>query len=167
MMTKKLLAPLALLVLGFAAVPAAAQDPKPAFKARAEAANVQTNGNNDTQTFAGKAEAAYEPSANRYYGKASFLYGKDGTSESANRAFAEARYERALTERFFVFLAGTALADRPSGYDARFTVGPGVGYEILKTDRHHLKALLGILWAYDNLTDGTNESYVVGKAEAD
>lgn len=158
------------------ALPAAAiAEDKPAFQGRAEAAYVKTGGNTSTDTLAAKLEASYEPSANRYYGKAFALYGKTDGDETTNKVGAEARYERALTDRLFVFAAATYLSDNFSGYDSQVTLGPGVGYEVLKTPQHHLKALASVLYAYDNFSnsadnpalDEASNTYAAAKAEGD
>lgn len=167
MMTKRLLTLAALLALAFAALPAAAVESKPVFQGRAEASYVRTSGNTDTETFAGKLEASYEPSANRYYGKAGALYGKTDGDATANQWHLEGRYERALTERLFAFAAATYVNDDFSGYKYQATVGPGLGYEFLKTDRHHLKGLASILYAYDKFDDGESDSYAAGQVQGD
>ncbi|MDF1552727.1 MAG: DUF481 domain-containing protein [Deferrisomatales bacterium] len=140
------------------------------WKARSEISYVQTNGNTDTQTFAGKIEASADATPNRYFANAKGLYGATGGDITSSRWFAGARYERALTDRLFAFAAADYLKDTFSGYDMRVTVGPGAGYDFLKTDVHTLKGLLSVLYVQEDLhavpepADDT-ESYAAGKAE--
>ena len=144
-----------------------AEEPKPVFKARGEVAFVKTSGNTDTQTLAAKLEASYEPDVNRYYGKAGALYGKTDGDETQNKWFLDGRYERALTDRLFAFAAAGYMRDKFSGYNYQTTLGPGVGYQFIKTEEHQLKGLVSIIWAYDRFSDGGSDSYAAGKAAAD
>ena len=137
------------------------------WKSHAELSYAQTNGNTDTKTFAGKLETSLDLSPNRYYLKAGGLYGEDEGDKTASRWLADGRYERAFTERFFGFLTASYLKDTFSGYDSRISAGPGVGYDIVKTEDHLLKGLLGVLYTWDNLTDGTTDDYAAGKAAID
>ncbi len=148
----------------------AAEGGETEWKVRSELSYVQTTGNTDNQTLAGKIEASADATPNRYFAKAKGLYGKTGGDVTSSSWTAGARYERAITERFFAFVAADYLKDTFSGYDMRVTVGPGAGYDFLKTDAHTLKGLLSVLYVQENLhavpepTDD-EESYAAGKAE--
>jgi putative salt-induced outer membrane protein len=137
------------------------------WKSHVEFSYAQTNGNTDTKTLAGKLESSLDFSPNRYFLKALGLYGEQDGNKTASKWFVEGRYERAFTERFFGFLTADYLKDTFSGYDSRISAGPGVGYEIVKTEDHLLKGLLGLLYSWDNLTDGTTDNYASGKAAID
>lgn len=156
----------AALALAAAALSASAEEPKSPWKARAEASYVQTDGNTSTQTVAAKAEASYEPNPDRYYGKAAWMYGKDHRTTTSNKYFIDGRYERSITDRLFGFINANFSKDKFSGYDYQWYAGPGLGYEFIKTDNHHLKGLIGVLYSYDKFSAGSHESYAAGRASA-
>ncbi|MBI5442598.1 MAG: DUF481 domain-containing protein, partial [Deltaproteobacteria bacterium] len=147
------------LALTAAAFPAGAEEPKSPWKAQAAASYVRTSGNTSTQTVATTAEAAYEPNPNRYYGKAGWMYGKTEDQATANKYFLDGRYERTIADRLFGFVNANFQKDKFSGYDYQWYVGPGVGYEFIKTDNHHLKGLVGVLYSYDKFPADANKDH--------
>ncbi len=159
----------AALVLGGVAF-AAGGDGEPAspWKGKAEAGWVKTSGNTDTTTAAGKVEVEADYAPNRYFGKASALYGTTDGEETANRWYAEFRYERLLADRLFVFAVADYRKDKFAGYDARVTAGPGVGYDVVKSARLTFKTLGSVLYTHDNfVNDPETDAYVSGKAAGD
>lgn len=142
---------------------AAASAEEQGLKGRAEASYVRTSGNTDTQTLAGKVSGAYEAGANRYFLKANVLFAKSDGDETSNRWLLEGRYERALTDRLFAFAEASYLKDKFAGYDSKIQLGPGAGYEFIKTERHLLKGLASLLYTWDNYTDDGTDSYPTAK----
>ena len=137
------------------------------WKTHVELSYVATNGNTDTQTFAAKLESKLEGEISRYFVKASGLYAKSNDQETANQWLLNGRYEKILTKKMFAFVDATYLADKFSGYDYRVSVGPGIGYDIIKSERHDLKGLFSVLYYYDKFSEGTDssDSYAAGKGE--
>lgn len=154
----------AVLAISCAHIAAAADD---GLKGRAEASYVHTSGNTDTQTLAAQIKGGYEAGANRYFIRGAAMYGKTDGEETSNRWLADGRYERGITERFFAFLEASYLKDKFAGFDSKIQAGPGLGYDVIKTDRQLLKVLLSILYTWDNYTDGTDDEYATGKAAGD
>ena len=173
-MIRRIVLPAAAVVASLLTVPAgaaegtAAEAPK-GWKFRAEGSYVRTTGNTDTQTLGAVLDASreVEGDANRYYAKGKALFAENDGDQTANRWFAEGRYERGFTERFFGFLTASYLKDKFSGYEYRFNAGPGLGYDLVKTERHRLKGLLGVLWSHDEFEEGGSDSYAMGKATLD
>ncbi|MBI5017127.1 MAG: DUF481 domain-containing protein [Deltaproteobacteria bacterium] len=160
----------AAVALGAEAFPARAEEPKSPWKAQAAASYARTSGNTSTQTVAATAEAAYEPNPNRYYGKAGWMYGKNEGLTNTNKYYLDGRYERTITDRLFGFVNANFQKDKFSGYDYQWYVGPGLGYEFIKTDNHHLKGLAGVLYSYDKFPLGDSkdhDSYAAGLASAE
>ncbi len=151
---------------GFAAE--AGGEPTRAWKSKAEAGWVKTSGNTDTTTLAGKLEVSADYAPDRFFGKASGLYGTTDGEETANRWYAEFRYERLVTERLFGFATADYRKDKFAGYDARITAGPGVGYDLVKNPRLTFKALGSLLYTHDNFADDPEtDAYASGKAAGD
>ena len=148
----------------------AAEAGKTEWKTRSELSYVRTTGNTDTQTFAGKIETSADATPNRYFAKAKGLYGKDSGTISTSQWIVAGRYERALSERMFGFLAADYLKDTFGGFDMRVTIGPGVGYDFLTGVVHNLKGLFSVVWVEEDRhavpePRDDEESYAAGKIE--
>ncbi len=130
-----------------------------------ELSHVSTTGNVKTQTLSEKAEIKREGKVNRLYFKNSILYATQEGEETANRLDVNGRWERLLTERFFGFLTVGYRRDKFSGYKYRLNGGPGVGYDIVRTERHELKGLLSSLYYYNEIESGGIENYQTVKVE--
>ncbi len=131
-----------------------------------ELSYVRTSGNVETQTLSQKAEIKREGKVNRLFFKNSTLYATQEEKETANRLNMTLRWERLFTERFFAFLTGGYQRDRFSGYEYRWNCGPGVGYDILKTEKHELKGLVSTLYYYNKLEEDGVDNYGTLKASA-
>lgn len=150
------------------ALPGYSQETEPPedvpWKFHLEFSFVKTSGNSDTQSLAGKAGVKREGPVNRIYLVGTGFREKKDGEESANRWLANGRWERVIHERLFAFLTGTYTADKFSGYRYRFFGGPGLGYEIVKTEAHELKALASVNYTYNRFSNGPrdDEKYWAG-----
>ena len=136
------------------------------WQTRAELSYVKTSGNSDNENLSGKLGAKSEGMVNRYYGKASVYRAKDRNEETADKWLVDGRWERILHDRLFAFLGANYQKDKFSGYKYRIGGGPGVGYDLIKTEKHTLKGLASVLYYYDKYSRGNEDSndYVAGKA---
>jgi putative salt-induced outer membrane protein len=171
-MIKKLLLSLALVgsIVGTTTNVLAQEELKeePKWSTHVEMSYVSTNGNTDTQTFSVKLESKLEKDINRYFVKFSGLYAKSNDQETASQWLLNGRWEKILTKKMFAFVDATYLADKFSGYDYRLSIGPGIGYDFVKSAKHDLKGLFSVLYYYDNYIEGSpdsSDSYVAGKGE--
>jgi len=114
------------------------------WKPRLELSYVKTSGNTNTETFSGKLDVEGAGWGNRYFLRSAYILAKDGGEENANRLTSEVRLERVFTGRFFGFVGMNYSRDRFSGYDYRFSVGPGLGFDIIQKELHSLKGLISI-----------------------
>lgn len=130
-----------------------------------ELSYVNTSGNVNTQTLSQKLEIKREGKINRFYLKNSALYATQERRETANRLEASARWERLLTDRFFLFLTSGYERDKFSGYEYKLSGGPGAGYDLVKTDRHELKLLLSTPYYYNKLEGDGVDNYGAAKLE--
>ncbi len=135
------------------------------IKTRTELSFVETSGNTDTQTFSVKLEAKKEGIRNRYFLTAKALYAKENGRETSNQSSIDGRWERVLTERLFGLLTSGFSMDKFSGYEYRLYGGPGLGYDLIKTDHHVLQSLLSLIYSYDEFSVGdiSSDSYLTGK----
>lgn len=138
-----------------------------AWKTHIELSFLNTSGNTDTQTLAVKLEFNKEGMINRYILKGNALYIEEKDEETANKWALDGRWERVFADRFFGFLSAIYLDDKFSGYDYRIAGGPGLGYDMVKTEDHHLKSLISLLYYYDEFIEAgkSADSYTAGKVE--
>jgi len=96
-----------------------------------------------------------------------FLMAEEGQEEreTANRMNVDLRWERLFTERSFAFLTGGYQRDRFSGYAYRWSGGPGLGYDFIRSERHELKGLVSLLYYYNRIEEGGIDNYGTMKAE--
>ncbi len=111
---------------------------------------VRTTGNTDTQTFSLREESSLDLSPDRYFLKGEGLFAEDDSRTTASHWFLGLRYERVFRERWFGLLTARYLKDTFAGYDTRLSGGPGLGCEVIKTERHYLKAMASALYVYEN-----------------
>lgn len=135
------------------------------WKVHIELSYVNTSGNVNTQTLSEKLEIKREGELNRLYLKNSALYSTQERRETANRLDASGRWERLLTDRFFFFLTGGYERDKFSGYEYKINGGPGVGYDLIKTDKHELKLLLSTPYYYNKIEGNGIDNYGSAKLE--
>ncbi|NPA40658.1 MAG: DUF481 domain-containing protein [Aquificae bacterium] len=126
---------------------------------------VKTSGNTKTSTFAEKLEVKREGKINRFYLKNSALFASQNGKETANRFDINGRWERLFTERLFGFLAAGFERDKFSGYSYKLSIGPGIGYDVLKTKKHQLKILLSTPYYYNKIENDGIDNYATFKGE--
>ena len=106
-------------------------------------------GNTDTTNINLSFEALRDPKQKDIW-KLQALYIRGDTSgdATADRLFAQARYERTLNKRVFAFGQLPYLRDRFKSIDYLIAPSGGIGYKLLATDRTTLTADggLGVKW---------------------
>ena len=128
---------------------------------------VSTSGNTHNQSFAGRLEMTGEGKDNRFIAKSDLLYGRSSGNETSNSVSSEFRYERTISERLFV-VAGTYFErNKFSGYDYRLSGGPGIGYDIVKTQDRKLNTSISLLYHFDDFAQGLIDSTSYAAARAD
>lgn len=145
----------------------AGEEKKQGWQTHAELGYVKTGGNTDTQNLAAKLATKYQQEKNRYLLSGGALFSETDGTQTSNKLFAAGRYDRFLTERLFGFLVGDYIKDKFSGYNYRFSIGPGLGYDIIKTKEHKLTGLVGALYDYDKFSSGGSDIYWSGRAGID
>ena len=136
------------------------------WKTRIEFSYVTASGNTDTEILSGKLDAKKEEEIHRYYLKGTVLHAEERGEETANKSLLDGRWERVLREKLFGFVTASYLKDKFSGYDYRMAGGPGLGYDLVRTEEHKLKCLISTIYSYDRYYEGDKDrdSYVSGKA---
>lgn len=133
----------------------------------AELSFVDTSGNTEVTTFSAKNTLKYA-FTKRLDGTwmLAALYGEtDGTRDAENYA-SEWRLDYGLTKRLYSFAAAGWYKDQFSGIDARYYVGPGMGYKLLTGPGHFLSAEAGLNYTKEEYTDDTKDEYLTGRTFA-
>ena len=134
------------------------------WKMRAEMSFVDTAGNTDVQTISGKLEIKREEFVNRYFFTGKILEVRERERETSNKISSEARWERNITERMFTLFTAGYIKDIFSGYEYRFSVGPGIGYTFINAEGHRLQWLISSIYYYDKFSAGKDsDDYLTGK----
>lgn len=139
-----------------AAAPAPVPAPSP-WKLRSEISFVKTSGNTDTETFAGKVEAAWVCCVHKIDLKGQYIYGQNSGGESSNRLALDGRCEAALNGRFSGIVTLGYGRDKFSGYRFRVFVGPGLGYYLVRDGKRSLQLSLGLNYSHDRFSVGESE----------
>jgi len=148
----------------------AAEETKPKeekrFSNEANFALVNTTGNTEALTVAGKNEMKYK-FTDKWSGSwvVGALYGKSDGDKNAERYFTDLRADYSINERWYAYGLGTWLRDKFAGFDHRISIGPGVGYKFLIGPKHFLLAETGLNYAYEDYTDSdeNNEDFLEGR----
>ena len=90
-------------------------------------------------------------------------YGESTVDEvedtTVNNAKAYANGKKTLSERTFAYLDGSALFDDIALIDYRATLGPGLGFYVVKNDKHTLSFEAGPSYVWEKV-DGASDDYL-------
>ena len=115
---------------------------------------VNTTGNTDTLSLAGKNEMKYLFSA-KWLGSwvAGAIYNEADGIKETERYYTDLRGEYFINDRWYCYGLGSWFQDKFSGFDHRVGVGPGLGYRLLVGPAHFLSFEGGLNYTYENYTD--------------
>jgi putative salt-induced outer membrane protein len=148
----------------------AAEEKKPKeekrFSNETNFALVNTTGNSDTLTVAGKNEMKYK-FTDKWTGSwvAGGLYAENSNHKTAERYFTDLRADYSITERWYAYGLGTWLRDKFAGFDNRVGVGPGVGYKFLTGPKQFLLGETGLNYVVEDYEDKgeSTERFIEGR----
>lgn len=101
-------------------------------------------GNTDTTNINLSFDATRDPKTKDIWKlQALYLRGDTNGELSANRIFAQARYERNINDRVFAFAQLPYLRDRFKGFEYHLAPSAGLGYKVVATPRTTLAADAG------------------------
>jgi putative salt-induced outer membrane protein len=130
----------------------------------AELSYVQTGGNTEVLTFSGKNMVKYN-FTEKLDGswEVGLLYGKTEGEKNAERYYSDLRLDYNASATFYYYLMGGWEQDKFAGIDRRLYVGPGVGYNIVATERQALSTEAGLDYAKETYTDDTEDDFMEGR----
>ncbi len=141
------------------------QAPASVWSTHIELSYVNTSGNTDTQAFAGRVELSGGSAASRFAFRSNALYGRSDGQENTNRFLMEGRWEGNLTDGLFFFLNATYLTDKFAGYDYRLFGGPGLGFNLISSERQELRGLSSVNVTHDKFRVAEMDSKTYGNLD--
>ena len=118
-----------------------------------------TRGNTDTTLFNADFLTQRKTPDNEYQFGADAVYGSQASKETVNNYKAFGQWNRLFTDRFYAYMRVEAMRDIIANLDYRATVGPGVGYYLLKDTNTTLAVEAGGAWVVQHLP-GQDDSYM-------
>jgi putative salt-induced outer membrane protein len=138
--------------------------PPPPWFSEAEAGAIVVSGNNDSESYNGKAKSTYVWDKNSVIGGGRYLQTTSLGIESARNWEAGLRYERELNDYFSLFVGQKAESDVYNGYVQRDSTDAGVKYFITKNDKTTWTAEAGYRYQVTNPTTGEQTKDSLGRA---
>jgi putative salt-induced outer membrane protein len=118
--------------------------PPPLWSGKAELSYVSTSGNTSTQTIGAAGELLYQPSPWSVLFRGTFVRAEADGDLKARSVSGLLRGARDLSPRLGLFVQAGYLENTFSGIDHRIAGEGGISYAVVKSDRHLLKAELGL-----------------------
>jgi putative salt-induced outer membrane protein len=158
---------LSTLLLLAVAFPVEAGEPskeEKAWKDQAEFSFVNTTGNTDTTSLAGKnlLEYRFTPGATGSW-KVGALYSEDDGRTTAESYSTELRFDRLYTGKSYFYVLGGWSKDRFAGIDHRYYGGGGVGRKFLYGPKHFLAGEVGLNYTREDYVDGSDSDFPTGR----
>jgi putative salt-induced outer membrane protein len=127
---------------------------------------VNTTGNTDTLSFAGKNDMKYQFNE-KWTGSwvVGAIYNETDNKKETERYFTDFRADYIITDRWYAYGLGSWFQDKFSGFDNRIGLGPGLGYHFWMGPRHFLLLEGGLNYTYEDYAADTedNEQFAEGR----
>jgi putative salt-induced outer membrane protein len=143
-----------------------APPPPPGFEGGAELSFVGTSGNSDSRSLGGGLSLTFRPDAWTITSKSSLIRSEDSGVVRAQSAVFATQANRNLTQRVGVFGRHEYMRNRFAGINHRNTVGTGLSYAAIKSERQALALEAGVGYANERRLIGPNLSSAIGTAAA-
>lgn len=112
--------------------PVAEKIPEYPWKSSLTAGLTLTRGNSHSLMYYGGIDTAKKTPNNEYLLGASGSYGSQDSKQNVNTYGAYSQWNHLFTERFYDYIRVEARRDIVADVDYRLTIGPGVGYYLIK-----------------------------------
>ncbi|HEX9045922.1 MAG TPA: DUF481 domain-containing protein [Verrucomicrobiae bacterium] len=120
-------------------------------------------GNSDTMLFTADYATQRKTPFDEYSISLAGAYGDQNAKETANNLKAAAQWNHLFSERFFSYLRTDGLRDLIADVDYRLTIGPGVGYYLLKTTNTTLAVETGMAFEAQRLHGKGDDTFVTAR----
>jgi len=132
---------------------------------QAELSFVDTGGNTNVRSLSAKNLLKYK-FTEKLQGswKLGALSGKNDGEKNAENYFTDLRLDYLLTDRLYLVAITGWLQDKFAGIDARYYLGPSVGYKFFIGPKHFLSNEVGLNYLNEEYTNSTKNDYMAGRA---
>ncbi len=129
-----------------------------------ELSYVDTSGNTEVTTLSAKNLLTYKFSdkLNTTW-EAGVLYAENDDVKNSERYYTEVRLNYLFTEKFYKSLIAGWEKDTFAGIDAKYYIGPALGYKFLIGPKHFLLAEVGADYVKEEYTDDTDDDFARGR----
>ena len=124
-----------------------------------------SDGNTDKSLLSVGIKADRKWDENEWLNEAEYVYGESDNDKDTDKASASSQYNRLLGERLFAYLRGEALYDDIADVDYRATLGPGMGYYLLKSEKTNLAIEGGVAYIQEKVGGDDNDYMALRFAE--
>jgi putative salt-induced outer membrane protein YdiY len=140
-------------------------NPKPPLRTnfRANVGFSMTDGNTDTQDIYADAEFMARTLQNRYTIGGLYKRSEDEDVKTADKALGYMKYDHFLSKKWYAYANATGEQDEFKDLDLRVTLGVGVGYQFIETDRTNLSLEGGLSYVDENYILAEDNSFAAGR----
>ncbi|HVU28363.1 MAG TPA: DUF481 domain-containing protein [Verrucomicrobiae bacterium] len=117
-----------------------------------------TKGNSDTLLFTAKFLTDKKTPDNEYIFDVDGAYGENDSVENVETLHGSAQWNHLFSDKLYGYLRAEGLHDGIADLDYRVTVGPGIGYYLLKEKQTTFSTEGGVSYVYQKL-GGEDDSY--------
>ncbi|MGZ3655180.1 MAG: DUF481 domain-containing protein [Bdellovibrionota bacterium] len=134
----------------------------------AEAGIVSTTGNSRSQSYSAKDKTTYKYDADSYVFNGSYLQSQANGTQNAQNWLVGLRYERALSEKFSLFLAQDVQGDKFAGILQRYDSDLGGKYYFVKKEKDLIAfSEAGYRYTNEHTVTGTTTGYQKARVYAE
>lgn len=130
------------------------------WKTCAEFSYMNISGTTTSQSLFGRLNLKKEDKKTKNFIKGNIQYNENYINKTyektINKWLLDYRYEKKITEKIFGFSSISYIDNEFSGYNYNIIIGPGFGYNVIKTKNHYLKGLLSIPYSYNRFAELEN-----------
>lgn len=148
---------------------AAINPPEPGLKTRGfvDAAATLARGNTESESYSASGELVARTAYNRYTVGGEFLQETDDGDKTAENARLYGRYDRFISERWFLGANLTFEHDPFRDLDLRSSAGVGVGYQAYEREDLTLSLESGVNYVRDNFDEAEDDDFAAGRFAVD
>ena len=121
------------------------------------------DGNTDKKSFHGDAEVIARSKNNRVTIGGAFDWAEDRGTESTNSGIAYGKYDHFISEKWYAYANTSFETDRFQDLDLRTTLGAGMGYQFIESDRTQLSFEAGPSFVNEDYKTGMDNSFAAGR----
>jgi len=140
-------------------------NPKPPLRTnfRANVGFSMTDGNTNTQDIYADAEFMARTLQNRYTIGGLYKRSEDEDVKTEDKALGYMKYDHFFAKKWYAYANATGEQDEFKDLDLRVTLGVGVGYQFIETDRTNLSVEGGVSYVDENYILAEDNSFMAGR----